>query len=415
MGSSISFRDEARGHIDFATDGASDTHEDVAALSYLRAFVTLLVVLHHALLAYHPYMPRDLTAWGKGAQWWAAFPILDAQRNEIFGLITGFNDVFFMSLMFFISGLFVWPSLQRKGAFGFVRDRVLRLGLPFAIAAGALAPLAYYPSYLQRGGDPDVAVYWQTWLSLPSWSSGPAWFIWVLLAYGTVAALLYGIAPAVFRGLGRLASNGENAPARFVRGLVLLSAVAYVGMMLYLGGDKWLDYGPFAVQGSRIVHYALYFFAGIAVGSFGLTSGLLSPTGKLARRWWLWQALAWPAFFAVAAIVIASLSSKGVPEEAFIVGGGVAFAISCAISSFAFVALFVRFVKRHGPVWDSFSRNAYGIYLTHYVFVIWIQYALLASPLGAVAKGAIVFTAATALAWATTAFLRTFRPIGRVI
>lgn len=415
MGSGIRFRDEPQAFVAVSADGREE-REDVAALGYLRAFVTLLVVLHHALLAYHPYMPREVKgAWETPPLWWAAFPILDGQRNEIFGLITGFNDVFFMSLMFFISGLFVQSSLERKGAFGFIRDRIVRLGLPFAVAAGALAPLAYYPSYLARGGDPSLAVYWQTWVSLPSWSSGPAWFIWVLLAYGIVAALIHAIVPAFGRALGRLASNGEHAPGRFVRGLILLSAIGYVGMMLYLGGDEWLDYGPFAVQGSRVVHYALYFFAGIAVGAGGLTSGLLSPTGKLARRWWLWQALAWPAFFAVVAIVVTALSTKDVPEQVFVVVGGVAFAISCAVSSFAFVALFVRFVKRHGPVWDSFSRNAYGIYLTHYVFVIWIQYALLASPLDAVWKGAIVFSGATALAWATTALLRTFRPIGRVI
>ena len=35
-----------------------------------------------------------------------------------------------MSLMFFLSGLFVWPSLQRKSSVTFLSDRLLRLGLP---------------------------------------------------------------------------------------------------------------------------------------------------------------------------------------------------------------------------------------------------------------------------------------------
>ena len=52
------------------------------------------------------------------------------------GLFTGFNDDFFMSLMFFISGLFVWSSLQRKGSASFVRDRLRRLGIPFLFATG---------------------------------------------------------------------------------------------------------------------------------------------------------------------------------------------------------------------------------------------------------------------------------------
>jgi hypothetical protein len=31
-------------------------------------------------------------------------------------ILVAFNDVFFMSLMFFLSGLFFWPSLARKGS-----------------------------------------------------------------------------------------------------------------------------------------------------------------------------------------------------------------------------------------------------------------------------------------------------------
>ena len=54
-----------------------------------------------------------------------------------------------MALMFLLSGLFVWPSLERKGGARFLRDRVLRLGVPFAVAAGILMPLAYYAANWQ--------------------------------------------------------------------------------------------------------------------------------------------------------------------------------------------------------------------------------------------------------------------------
>ena len=44
------------------------------AISYLRAFVTLLVVAHHAALAYHPFgrntPPASLLA---QPRWWQAF------------------------------------------------------------------------------------------------------------------------------------------------------------------------------------------------------------------------------------------------------------------------------------------------------------------------------------------------------
>jgi surface polysaccharide O-acyltransferase-like enzyme len=46
---------------------------------------------------------------------------------------------------------------------------------------------------------------------------------------------------------------------------------------------------------------------------------------------------------------------------------------------------------------------AYGIYLVHYVFVVWLQYLLLGVALFAIAKAAIVFTATVVLSWVTAA------------
>src|SRR5262245_41391838 len=111
------------------------------ALGYLRAFIILLVLAHHAVLAYHPYAPPPSPQFNAPPFMWAVFPIVDSQRCRGIDLFVGFNDTFFMSLMFFLSGVFVWPSLSRKGAGRFLKDRLLRLGLPFLVSAAVLAPL----------------------------------------------------------------------------------------------------------------------------------------------------------------------------------------------------------------------------------------------------------------------------------
>jgi len=77
------------------------------AIGYLRAFITVLVVAHHAALAYHPFAPPSPATLVAQPRWWQAFPVVDSQRWSGFGWLVGFNDVFFMSLMFFLSGLFV--------------------------------------------------------------------------------------------------------------------------------------------------------------------------------------------------------------------------------------------------------------------------------------------------------------------
>ena len=95
--------------------------------------------------------------------------------------------------------------------------------------------------------------------------------------------------------------------------------------------------------------------------------------------------------------------------------GDFAFVISCAASGFAFMALFVRFAKKPSKLWDSLSANAYGMYLVHYAFVSWLQYALLKAALPAVAKGGIVFLATVVLSWGVTAGVRRIPAVARVI
>jgi peptidoglycan/LPS O-acetylase OafA/YrhL len=87
------------------------------AIGYLRAFIVALVVAHHAALAYHPYAPPPPASLLTQPRWWGAFPVVDPHKWGGSALLVGFNDQFFMSLMFFLSGLFVWryPSEQTHG------------------------------------------------------------------------------------------------------------------------------------------------------------------------------------------------------------------------------------------------------------------------------------------------------------
>ena len=64
------------------------------------------------------------------------------------------------------------------------------------------------------------------------------------------------------------------------------------------------------------------------------------------------------------------------------------------------IAVFLRFAARPVPLAGSLERNAYGIYLVHYFFVVWLQYLLLGMPLFAMAKGVIVSAVALLSSWA---------------
>jgi hypothetical protein len=384
------------------------------SIGYLRAFITLLVLAHHAVLAYHPFAPAPPASLAAQPRWWQAFPVVDSQRWTGFALLASFNDIFFMALMFFLSGLFVCKSLQRKGSTPFLRDRAARLGVPFLVAAAVIAPLAYYPTYLQTGGGGGFAGYWQQWRSLGNWPAGPAWFVWVLLAFDVVAAALVFVLPRWGDALGRLASAAGQRPIRFFVLLVAVSAVAYIPLAIVFNPFAWSAFGPFTFQTSRLLHYLAYFLVGAGVGAYGVDRGLLAPDGKLARRWALWAVGALVSFGVATGVAIAAITVH-IGSRGWEVAGDATFVLSCAASSFAFLALFVRFAKTRRRVWDSLSENAYGMYLIHYVFVSWLQYSLLRAGLPAIAKGSLVFLGTALLSWGATAALRRIPAVARVI
>ncbi len=383
------------------------------AISYLRAFITVLVVAHHAVIGYCTFAPPPPASLTTQPHLWTAFPVVDTVRWAGFNLLVGFNDGFFMALMFFLSGLFVWGSLTRKGVGSFVRDRVLRLGLPFAVAAAVVAPLAYYPAYLQIGGS-GFSGFWQQWRSLGNWPAGPAWFVWVLLAFDCVAAAIFLIAPQLVEGVSKLSSHAGGRPFAFFGLLAAISFVVYLPMELKFTAFHWTSFGPFFFQTGRVLLYFTYFLIGIGVGKFGIERGLLAPDSKLARRWWLWMMRAVLAFFVSSAVGLAALAPHASPRS-WEVAADFTFAISCAASGFFFLAIFTRFAQARSKVWDSLSKNAYGMYLLHYAFVSWLQYALLKAQLPAIAKGSLVFLGAVGLSWGVTAALRRIPGAARMI
>src|SRR5262249_61711050 len=98
--------------------------------------------------------------------------------------------------------LFVGTALRHEGSKNSSQARPVGLGLPFLVAVAIIAPLAYYPPYPQRAAHPQFADFWRQWLSLGNWPAGPAWFVWLLLVFDCVAALLFLLAPGWGSALG---------------------------------------------------------------------------------------------------------------------------------------------------------------------------------------------------------------------
>ena len=91
------------------------------------------------------------------------------------------------------------------------------------------------------------------------------------------------------------------------------------------------------------------------------------------------------------------------------------FALACFTSCFFVLALAMRFARARGSLLDSLCGNAYGMYLVHYGFVVWLQFALLGILWPAILKAAIVFAGAVLVSWSASAALRRVRPIAEIL
>ncbi len=384
------------------------------ALVNLRAVVILIVLAFHSVLPYLAFLPPTPYRFDSAPYQWLAFPIIDRQRWFGFDLFCAWQDVGLMSLMFFLSGLFVPSSLAIKGSWKFLSDRLLRIGLPMALAIIFLAPLAYYAAFRTTAADPGVGAFWQAWMALPFWPCGPQWFLGQLLAFNILAAASHRFIPGWDRGLLRLAAFVGGNPLRFAVALGAISALVYIPPMLDYSPFAWTNIGPIAFQPSRLLHYLVYFIAGVVVGTHGLDRGLLDCDGELARRWMAWLAAAIAGFGLWAAPTSMTLPDwSGAPLIAKL-AAGLGFAVACTTSCLASLAISLRFAHWRARAFDSLSHNAYQIYLIHYVFAVWLQYALLGIGLVAIGKAAIVFGGTLIMSWSIAVAMANAHPVARM-
>jgi surface polysaccharide O-acyltransferase-like enzyme len=173
---------------------------------------------------------------------------------------------------------------------------------------------------------------------------------------------------------------------------------------------------PLPIQTSRILLYAGYIFTGVGVGAVSLRTGMLAENGALVNRWTLWLAFA-SAFYGVILLLVYAhhnwLANFNSPPLWWRTAYGLAFAMFSAAMTVP--AVFLRFARSSLWLLDAMQPSAYGIYLLHFIFLIWLQYIVYDPAFPAVVKFAIVFTGTFSMSWALTVLLRKIPVVARTI
>ncbi|MFR9803931.1 acyltransferase family protein [Pseudonocardia sp. RS010] len=177
------------------TTGAPTSRTRLAHLDGLKVVLVAWVIGGHALLGY-----SAVGGWAYDEVREVTF----APGVEI-GLVAvlGPSGLFVIGLFFFVAGLLTEGAVHRHGPARYVRDRLVRLGLPWLLSALLIWPASVWVAAVSAGE--QVSPWWVFTHRDPFLDAGSLWFALVLLVFSIAFAgwtVLRGGHPAPSGALG---------------------------------------------------------------------------------------------------------------------------------------------------------------------------------------------------------------------
>jgi len=349
----------------------------------LRYLIVLLVLVFHAGASY-----------GSIVAFW---PYHDPNPSALIDHTLPLLDVFMMSILFFISGYFCLPSLQKNGCRRFLTRKFKRLGLPWLVVTVLVLPVLDYIHYHTQATGSGLAprgygAHW--WLSiktLAGFSTGPmrmsayldmtehfhqryVWYLSLLLLFFVAFWLLYKAwkewGPASNQSVPEDPSSNRSVYRALVWvGLLSILLFAPVKFLFSSPADPfdfvWFSLGNLVqFEAAKLAFYIPYFGLGVYAYASKWFTG-----GKDLGRPWAWGVI---SFLLLGANMLVGriLTSTVAPA----VGIQLGYVVLYPLWTLSFLGLFVAFASRRWnkvrPLGRELAANSYSMYLVHYVFVM---------------------------------------------
>jgi len=374
-----------------AKAGAKERNGGIDAL---RAAVTLLLVFHHSAITYGAI----------GGWYYKEIAPSISLSGVLLILFCTVNQAWFMGLFFLLSGYFTPPAFDRHGAAGFVRERVIRLGIPLLVYFLLLYPLTEALAQTAKGRS-FISVFVYQWMHA-RFEPGPLWFAEALLIFAAVWLvwrLLRKSAPAADRTL-------------FPSNAALLGAVLLTGLAAFLLRLVWpVGVNVGFLQLGYFASYIALFAAGCAAASGKWLERIPAPSKRL------WLKVAWIAcpILPLAGLVDLHFHVFPGPSEGGLNPQAVLYAFWEPFVALGFILGLLAFFQRHFAVlnrfWASLARRAFLIYIIHPPVLVGVAIAWRDVAAPALLKFLLTGSVACALCYLVAGVLLRVPAIARIV
>jgi glucan biosynthesis protein C len=332
---------------------ASDQPEGrLVFADYLKVALITLVVLHHLSVIYAANTPF----------YYVEPAYSDVAALLILVIFQLLNQAYFMGFFFLLSGYFTPGSFDRKGLARFLKDRLLRLGIPLIVFMFVLNPLAstgiwFMPASLTGITTP---LTWQQYPGLIGF--GPLWFVVMLLIFyfGYAAWRL------VKRNRPQLPETATLPPGNLALGVFILALASYlIRIVLPLG--KYLLHFPSLAY---LPQYVSFFILGVVAYRRDWLRTIPNSTGKTGFLVALGATL---ILFPLALSGKLNFLGNGTWQSAVYALWDSIFSVGMCLG----LITFFRSRFNHSSSFGQFlSRHAYTVFIVHAPVIVYLAIAL---------------------------------------
>jgi hypothetical protein len=300
--------------------------------------------------------------------------------------LVGVGFLFGLGAFFLIAGLLSGPSLARKGPWGFVRDRLVRLGIPVVFYVVLVAPvMEYVKSRAEGGAEGFLPVAREQFLDP---APGPTWFLEALLMFSVAYALIQALRPTSGP------ASGEQLRGRDVVAMgAAIATLSFATHLVFPYGEE-----HFHIQFALFPQYVILFGLGCAAGRRGWIETLNAP---LCRRLGIVGLL---AVLVLPVLLLAGGFTESDAKQELYAGGwhwqtaglSLVEASLAATLPLFLIAWFRHRCTRQGPLLRRMATAAYGAFIIHPPIIVGL--ALAAHPLTVPAELKLVLVLAGGVA-----------------